>query len=372
MTPTRISSPSSGEFMTNVRVKGFKIYKDRTGKWRCYHRATATPIKAEIGTAEFFAECTNITKLAEAGNTPKPGTLGLLIKEYRSHQDYLGLRTRTRADYAKCFDYLLAIEDTPLTRFTPALVVKIRDKAGQKLGRKWGTYVKTTLSLLFSWAREHGYMAENPAFRLKGIRKPKDAPDANRPWTDAERHAVTAALEEPTHRALRLPVLLMMYCGIDPGDVVALPKTAIVDGRLDTKRRKTAVPVWVRLPQPVLDALQAEPAHDAITLCASTRKRPWTYSGLDSGWQKLRGQLRKADKIGPGLTLKGLRHTVGTILAEMGFDDRTIADMLGHETLNMARHYSRRANRTAKMESVVTSFEAEIARRKGEKGTAGV
>lgn len=358
---TRTFSPSSGEAMTSVRVKGFKIYKDRTGKWRCYHRATSTPIKADIGTAAFFAECAKITKLVEVGSTPRPGTLGLLIREYRAHPDYLGLRSRTRADYARCFDYLQAIEDTPLSRFTPALVVKIRDKAGTKLGRKWGNYVKTTLSLLFSWAREHGYMDENPAFRLKGIKRPKDAPDANRPWSDSEREAVTSRLPGP----MRLPIMLMMYCGIDPGDVVALPKTAIVDGRLDTKRRKTAVPVWVKLPQPVLDALAVQPPHDAITLCASSRGRPWTYSGLDSGWQKIRAQLAKERKIGPGLTLKGLRHTVGTILAEMGYDDRTIADMLGHETLNMARHYSRRANRAAKMEGVVTSFEAEIVRRKG-------
>lgn len=39
-----------------------------------------------------------------------------------------------------------------------------------------------------------------------------------------------------------------------------------------------------------------------------------------------------AGAASPGLTLKGLRHTVATILAEMGMDDRTIADMLGQRT----------------------------------------
>ncbi len=76
--------------------------------------------------------------------------------------------------------------------------------------------------------------------------------------------------------------------GIDPGDAVALPKTAIVDGRLDTKRRKTAVPVWVKLPAPVTEALAAAPRHDAITLCATSRGKPWAYCGLDSGWRKAR------------------------------------------------------------------------------------
>ena len=34
--------------------------------------------------------------------------------------------------------------------------------------------------------------------------------------------------------------------------------------------------------------------------------------------------------------LHGLRHTVGTIMREAGFDRDTIADMLGQETAGMA------------------------------------
>lgn len=48
----------------------------------------------------------------------------------------------------------------------------------------------------------------------------------------------------------------------------------------------------------------------------------------------------------PGLTLKGLRHTVATILREMGKDYATIAEMLGQKTEAMAKHYSRRAERS--------------------------
>ena len=68
------------------------------------------------------------------------------------------------------------------------------------------------------------------------------------------------------------------------------------------------------------------------------------------------------------LTLKGLRHTVASILAEMGYDDRTIADMLGQKTLAMAQHYSRRANRSRKMTAVVEKFDAEVNRRRTETG----
>jgi hypothetical protein len=69
--------------MTIVRVKGFQIFKDRHGKWRCYHRRTRASVdlgRAPLGSAEFFAECARIASLSTAV-TPKPGTLGMLIND---------------------------------------------------------------------------------------------------------------------------------------------------------------------------------------------------------------------------------------------------------------------------------------------------
>lgn len=60
--------------------------------------------------------------------------------------------------------------------------------------------------------------------------------------------------------------------------------------------------------------------------------------------------------VQPGLTRRGLRHTVGTILAEMGKDNGTIALVLGHATEAMAKHYLRRAE--------VADFEVELNKRK--------
>jgi len=49
--------------------------------------------------------------------------------------------------------------------------------------------------------------------------------------------------------------------------------------------------------------------------------------------------LEKEGAIAKGLTFHGLRHTVATELRELGFDTRTIADMLGQKTESMAVHY---------------------------------
>ncbi|MBO0124406.1 hypothetical protein [Agrobacterium sp. OT33] len=64
------------------------------------------------------------------------------------------------------------------------------------------------------------------------------------------------------------------------------------------------------------------------------------------------------------LALEGLRHTVGTILAEMGRDNATIALVLGHATEAMATHYSRRADRSKQAQAVAADFEAELNKRK--------
>ncbi|GLR95037.1 hypothetical protein GCM10007858_26710 [Bradyrhizobium liaoningense] len=97
--------------MTSIRVKGFKIFRDRHGKWRCYHRKSGTAIdltKHDLGSAEFFAEVARIGALTTAAAV-KPGTLGLLIQEYRKHAAFADLAPRTRSDYAINFDYLKPI-----------------------------------------------------------------------------------------------------------------------------------------------------------------------------------------------------------------------------------------------------------------------
>ena len=176
--------------MTVVRVKGFQIFADRHGRMRCYHRRTKTPVdlaKAPLGSAEFFAEC---ARLAEAGKLqlpPKPGTLGMLITEYKKHPAFTDLADHTKSDYQRIFDYLRPITDTALTRFDAPLVVRIRDKAADGGKRRFGNYVKAVLSVLFGWGVERGHVSLNPAKGLKNIRKRKGIPDPNQSSLDGQR-----------------------------------------------------------------------------------------------------------------------------------------------------------------------------------------
>ena len=132
--------------MTIIRVKGFQIFRDRYGHWRCYHRASGIRIdltKAPLGSAEFIAECARIATLASAkAAVDAPGTLGSLICNYRGSPAFQDLAPQTQFDYQKILDYLRPIVDTALTSFDRPLVVRIRDKAAASRGRRFANYVK--------------------------------------------------------------------------------------------------------------------------------------------------------------------------------------------------------------------------------------
>jgi hypothetical protein len=75
--------------MTMIKVKGFKIFRDKKSPFslRCYHRATGYKINLDampLGSVAFFSECEKIAALVEAqkAKAPKAGTLGGLIVAY--------------------------------------------------------------------------------------------------------------------------------------------------------------------------------------------------------------------------------------------------------------------------------------------------
>ena len=251
------------------------------------------------------------------------------------------------------------IADTPLVQFNRPLVVRIRDKAREARGRKFANDVKARFSMIFGWGAERGYLASNPAAGIKDIRRKKGAPEANRPWCDEERDAVLAACTPH----LKPAIALMMFTGLGPKDALSLPRTYYRDGEIATKRSKNNQPIYWPCPAPLATVLDAAPRHDAITLCANSYGRPWTISGFRASWRKVRIKLEVGGRVGPALTLYGLRHTVAVILREIGHDERTIADALGQKTIEMARHYAKGADLKPKMRGVVRSFDAELNRR---------
>lgn len=350
--------------MTSVKVKGLKVYfEPKTGKTYRYHRRTGRRIEAEPGTSAFFAEIA----AAEASLAPAPagGTLGHVIEQYRKAPAFLTLKPRTRADYEKVMLWLKPVHAAAMTAIGRGDMAALRDRAFSTKGRSFANYVLAVMSILFEFAIERDVVEVNQAGKVRKVRRPTDARRVNRPWTLAEREAIVA-LAPPQ---ILLPYAIGRWTGMREGDVLRMPKSAY-DGRtirIVTSKRGVAVTVPVAAPlKAVIDAALADAARpDAngngkpatITICANSRGKPWTESGFRASFFKVVRAAEASGAVASGLTFHGLRHTVATELRELGFDNRTIADMLGQKTEAQAGQYSETANLEKKLRGVVQRME---------------
>jgi integrase len=342
--------------MTKVSIKGIKVYRSR-GKLYAYHRPTKTRLKAPYGTPQFLAELASIQAQTSKAKE-KPGTWGGLVLAYKTSPRFQNeLKRRTREDYNRIFDWLAPMADMPLNEITREFVCDLRDKAHTKKKRRFANYVLSVLSVVFSYGMEHGLAHKNPVSRIKKVRRPKDMPRANRPWTQDEWELVSKAA--PKH--ILAPLLLCGLLGWREGEAISAPRTAYnrENGCLVRTAAKSGREVKTPAPKVIVAALEALFPHDATTLLVSSTGRPWTLNGFRSSFFKLIRKLETKGQIGPGLTCHGLRHTAATNLREAGFDLQTIADFLGQDTQGMAAHYSRSADLAGTLRKVVQHIDEE-------------
>lgn len=332
-------------------IPGIKRYfEPKAARWYNYHRKTGTRIEAEYGTDEFVAEVARINAtITEKARPTVAKTLGELIVMYRAVQ-FEHLAARTRADYQKVFDYLKPMSDLALESFTSGGVVKLRDKAFAKRKRRFANYVVAVLSILFEFAREREFVTANPVMRtVKKIRRPKGMEAANRPWLPHERAAVLA--EAPIH--LLVPIALCAYIGLREGDALIAAEDHYDGTNIAMTTSKAGVMVWWRAPLALKAILDRRPrSPTAKTLALTSRLSSWTQNGFRASWQRFRKRLERDGKIGAGLTIHGLRHSVATYLREEGFEPRHIADALAQKQEGMALHYSKTADLRRQMEKI--------------------
>lgn len=337
--------------MKRYRLKGLKIYRSK-GRMYAYHRATGSRIKSEYGTAAFIDELAAIERKT-AATEPAPGTLGLLFQDYRHSHQFMDLAVVTRQGYERMMRLLQPIFEMPLVQLTPQFIASLRDKVAHKHGRRQANYVMSVVSVACEFGRERGFIDTNPVKGIKRVRRARDLPRANRPWTENERRTVL----DNVPLQLKAPIALAMFTGLRKTDVLALTKGAIRDGRIWRRTNKTGQEVSLPIHPDLEHLLSVAPKSDAITIAATSRGKPWTTSGFNSTFIKAIGRLERESKVEPGLTFHGLRHTVGTLLVEAGFDIDTVRRWLGQKTLAMAIHYSQTADTSERMREVNERFD---------------
>src|SRR5262249_43048437 len=135
----------------------------------------------------------------------------------------------------------------------PPAIVEMRDDAYEKRKRRFANYLVAVLSLLFNWGRLRGWTKTIPAEKVPLIKRPKDAPDANRPWTLAELKAVTA-MAPPE---LLLAIEIAFWCGLREGDVIRLPWSAYDGQSIELRQGKGGRLKWVPVARQLAALLEA-------------------------------------------------------------------------------------------------------------------
>lgn len=333
----------------HTRIKGLQRIKSK-GRVYIYHRATGTRIHAAPGTPEFYAE---LAALARPDKPSKaPADLGGLIDLYRGSTEFMELAARTRADYTAVFDWLDPVRGEQIHLLSKRWVKMLRNKAFKAHKRRFANYAVQVLSLLFNWAIDEEYLDANPAERIRKVRRPKDMPRANRPWSDAEREAVIGA----ARGGLRVGIALAMFAGQARGDIVRFPRSAYDGSAIDFARRKTGTPVWMPAHRRLREILDAAPKAGPL-MVTGRRGAGYTEDGFSSSLRKIVKRLEAVGKVQPGLTLHGLRHTVGKLIIEAGGSTKDVQTILGHQTAEMSEEYSRDFDRQERARKTIGALE---------------
>jgi integrase len=321
-----------------VRMKGVKKVRSK-GHLYYYHRKTMTPLPGLPGTPEFMRAFLSLEQKRELA--AGPGTLGALIEKYRRSPEFTGvIGGTTRSVYQEVFDYLKPIAGMPLAKIDSAFLYEVRDKAAAKKKRHFANMTITVLRLLFTWGMKQDNLDRNPALAVDPIKKPKNAKIVNRPWRIEELETVLA--EAPLR--LLVPIAIAAYAGLRECDAVKVTWHSY-DGRsFETRQQKTGNPMWVKAHYRLREILDATP-RVSPNIVVSTHGKPYTEEVLRAQFFPFIRRLVTEGKVQPGLSFHGLRHTLGTLLAEAGCDAPTIAAVLGQESTKMAEHYSKTANR---------------------------
>lgn len=357
-----------------VRIVGVKTYTDRHGKLRRYYRRKGCPTVAMDPTLSGNALAAEVARL-DALYKPyaaRAGTLILLIQAYKAKSaHWADLRERTQTDYGRVFDYLAPVYNQRLIDFTAPIIAGMRDTARDQKGFKFANQLLVTLKMLFAFGVEYGHMTVNPASDISTVARPKDLPEANRPWTPEE---AIELMRAPIY--LAAPIAMAAYLGLREGDVLKMLSSALTERLLSLTTSKTRR----ALELPVCDDLWAilvafqkwrvgywaeqqqkrprENVQDlAMTLFVNSRGKPWTGDGFRTSWGKWRDGLVESGKVAPGCTFHGGRHTVGTILAECGFEAVQVKHLLGHGSESMTEHYQRRAKRRSMLKDMTDAVQ---------------
>lgn len=195
-----------------------------------------------------------------------------------------------------------------------------------------GVMVLRLLRKLTGVALDEEWIEVDPTYRVK--HRPEYA--GWRAWTAAERSAFE------NHWSIgstpRLAYALALYTGQRRADVAKMRWVDIEAGSIHVRQEKTGRELWLPILPALAEVLTAT-EHSGKTILVTQYGQPFSVKSLGMRMQ----DWTRAAGLSPGVTLHGLRKTMGKLLAEGGATTRELMDVLGHTDIQHAELYSREA-----------------------------
>jgi integrase/recombinase XerD len=287
----------------------------------------------------------------ENGITPLPVPLPTERTIDSAVASYLeDCRTRKLADntvtsYTKTLDHLMAfLPGKPLNAVDLDTLTKFRSSRAAVTANT-ATKEIFTLRTFFEFCRKRKWVTENPASDLK---PPKADMLPTMPFTADE---ITAILEacnriednqglevSRTRTRARALILTLLYSGFRISDAIKLERSAIDmrTGRLLIRMMKTREPLYIRLPQIVVDALAALPVESKYFFWSGKSKLSCSVGNARRTVERI---LARAD-VSDGHPHR-FRDTFSVELLTKGVDLHKVQRLLGHTSIRTTeKHYA--------------------------------
>lgn len=306
-------------------------YYDHGGKPR-----KETPLGADYGLAiQRWAE------LERAASIPAPAQIMLRWVAERYMVEVASRKAlRTLSDNRKEVAKLLEFFDDPPAPLEAIKPVNVRQYLTWRTagGRAFvrANREKALLSHIWNFARDRGYTAlPNPCQGIKGFKE-----SGRDVYIEDDQFA---AILEHADVCLRDAIDLAYLTGQRPADVLALTEMDVRDGALHVQQSKTGAKLRIEVSgdlAALLDRIRARKRGYKIhstRLIVNEHGRPIGVNAMSRRWAKAR------DAAGvPEVQFRDLRAKAGTDKAESAGDIRQAQRQLGHSSVVMTEHYTRK------------------------------
>jgi site-specific recombinase XerD len=269
-----------------------------------------------------------LSDLARAGRSPRT------LAGYR--KDLADFAAWMEGRYGEAFDPKATLPED--LRDYRQHLLSVRRRAPATINRR-----VSALRAFFAFLAARGEIPSNPAARLPGVRQARAAPKA---LSDAELRRLLREARRSSNPLHRAVILLLAHTGLRGSELCAL---RLSDVALSERKGKIVVrgkgekvrevPLNAEAREALREWLSVRPTAPDDALFVGRRGR-LTPSGV---WRIVREYARRAGVEAHPHTL---RHTFATrLLREAGADLVTVAEILGHESLNTTARYTRPSER---------------------------